>query len=151
MNLIPQRDIDNATGIYRSFFYDMSIGRNSYVTVYKEPIQIINNPTNDNVLPGYNSDAINSDITYQAVSGIYPCVPIYPYKNINSDKLMQLKFVLDANQVVIKVLQDARDFIVNGKNEKVIVDNLPYTILMDYQVQNFWGDRYYYFKLNAIQ
>ncbi len=148
---LPQSSIDNVTGQFELFFQQMSVGRNSYVSVVKQPLQVINNPNSD-LLAGYGQDNQNiSDINYIPETGIFPCVTIYP-RNMNLDKFASMKFQIDLNQVLIKVKEEGRDFILNGtKTERVYVDNIPYIPQNTPVIQNFFGLKYYYFKLNEVQ
>jgi hypothetical protein len=148
---IPQSSIDNVTGQFDLFFQQMSVGRNSYVTVIKEPIKVLNNP-NQNILPGYGIDSNNlTDVSYISNTGVFPAVVIYG-KNINLDKFVTLKFNIDINSNYLKVKEDAMNFILNGtKTEKVYVDNIAYIPANTPVIQNFFGLKYYYFKLNEIQ
>lgn len=149
---INQTTIANLTGNFDSFFQIMSTGRNSYCTVVKEPIKIISNSTPDVILPGYPTESINqTDITYEPNTGVFPCVAIYPYKSMPSTKSPEMKFDFDQNALYIKVKEDCRNFIKEGKTERIIVDNLSYTNQDIEQVQNFMGLRYYYFKLVSTQ
>ena len=148
---IPQSSISNVTGQFELFFQQMSSGRNSFVSVVKQPLQIINN-TNSDLLAGYGQDNQNiSDIGYIPETGIFPCVTIYP-RTMNLDKFATMKFQLDLNQVLVKVKENARDFILNGtKTERVYVDNIAYIPQNTPVIQNFFGLKYYYFKLNEVQ
>ena len=149
--LLSSQEIHNLTGEMERLFITMSSGRNSYVTIIKAPIEVINDSTQD-VMAGYGPENMDkTTITYIPKTGVYPCVTVYPYKNMPKDSFTQLKFVLDLNSVVIKVKENCRTFIHDGKNQNVIIDNLLYTIQKDEQIQNYWGSKYYYFKCNMVQ
>lgn len=148
---LSQSSVDNVTGQFELFFQQMSVGRNSFVSIVKQPLQVINNP-NSELLAGYGPDNQNIiDISYIPETGIFPCVTIYP-RTLNMDKFASIKFQIDLNQVLIKVKEDARDFILNGtKTERVYVDNMLYIPQNTPVIQNFFGLKYYYFKLNEVQ
>lgn len=149
--LISGSTISNLTGTFDKLFNTMSIGRNSYITVIKSPLEIINN-SNQNTLVGYGAENLNSsDITYIPVTGVFPAQIIYPYKNMPSEKFESFKFDIDKNAIYIKVKKEARDFILDGKTEYIIADEHSYINQETPQVQNYFGLKYYYFKLNSNQ
>ena len=49
--------------------------------------------------------------------------------------------------IKIKVEKDARDYIKDGKTERVIVDNSSFNIVSDDKLQNFLGLKYYVYFL----
>lgn len=140
--------ISNLTGIFERHFSQYSSGINNYCTIYKEPLQIINNSAAE-VLAGYGSDSMsNSDITYQEVSQTFPAM-IINSKDITSQPFAQLNLSVDKNSVFIKVKQTAKDYINNGKTERVILNGQTYNNIGSYGVQNYFGSFYYYFKLDS--
>ena len=148
--LVNPSQINAATGKFSDFFDTFSIGRSSYLSIVKEPIQTVNN-INNNILFGYGADNQNvTDISYTPQTGIFPAVILYG-RNINIDKFVALKFNVDLNTVLAKVREDCKDFILNGKTERVYAEGIPYIPQITPLVQNFFGLRFYYFKLNETQ
>lgn len=147
--LISNTQISTITGKFGDHFDTFSVGRNSYVTVIKTPIKQINVPDSINY-NGYGSDSSsNSEITYIPVSGVFPAMVISP-KDMPTTLFTQLHLTINQNDLVIKVKDDARHFIQNGKTEKVIINNQNYMIQTTYNVQNFFGALYYYFHCTNI-
>lgn len=152
MSLLNSDQIYAATGAFERHFQLFSSDKNSYCTIIKEPIKVINTDINsENILPGYSNDEFNqTSITYQPVSGVYPCISLWG-NQINQKQFTELKFNLGINDVQIKVKSDCRDFITQGKNELVYLKNVPFSVDENYKIQDFLGSLYYYFKLTATQ
>lgn len=150
MSLLLNLDqINAATGKFNDFFDTFSIGRNSYISVVKEPLQILNT-NNNNILFGYGADNQNtSDISYVPQTGVFPAVILYG-RNMNLDKFTSLKFQVDLNTVLAKVKEDCKDYIINGKTERIYAEGIPYVPQITPLIQNFFGLRFYYFKLNEV-
>ncbi len=142
--------LNQLTGIFNRHFDTFSSGINNYITVLKEPTKIINN-TNSLNMPGYSNDSLNlSDITYIPVSGVFPAMIIYP-KDAKIQSFTQLNLNLDKNDIAIKVKEDCKNYIINGKTENIIVNNNLYNSNDTPVIQNFFGSKYYYFKLTATR
>lgn len=143
--------ISYVTGQFDLFFHQMGSGRSCFVSILKEPLKIINN-SGDNIFDSYGQENQNiTDITYKVRSGIFECVPIYT-NAMNIDKFVSMKFNLDLNSMYIKLKEDGASYIMDGtKTERVYVDGIPYIPQNTPKIQNFFGLRYYYFKLNEIQ
>lgn len=151
MDLLTQTTRDSITGAFNDFFTTMSSASNNYISVIKQPINIINNQ-NENVIAGFGGESMNQqDITYQIVSGVFPAIIIYPH-TLKDNQFGQLKFQLDENQIMIKVDENTRNYIKNGKTERIIIDNNVYGMI-EYsdKIQNFFGLKYYYFKLTVTR
>ncbi len=150
-SFLNQSQISSLTGIFSNHFDTFSSGSNNYITVVKTPVQTINN-VNSNVLPGYGSDNLNvTDITYQPpVTGVFPAIIIYPH-TLQSTQFGQLKFSIDSNQVMVKVKEDCKNFIVNNKTERIFIDNQTYNNELTYSIQSYFGSKYYYFRLTSTR
>lgn len=150
MDLLTQTTRDNITGAFYDFFTTMSSASNNYISVIKQPISQINN-LNENVIPGFSAESLNiQDITYQPVTGVFPALIIYPH-TLKSDQFGQLKFQLDENQILIKVEKNTRDYLLNGKTERIIANDNVYNMEITPTIQNFFGLKFYYFKLTSTR
>ena len=135
------------TGVFRNHWETFSSGIGNYVTVYKAPTQVINNPDSIN-FDGYGPDNNGSvtDITYIENSRQIPCQILYP-KDMNTLPFAQLRLNLDTNDLMIKVDQDGADYLNAGKNERIIVNGQTYNPNDSFNVQNYFGLKFYYYKL----
>lgn len=146
-SFLNQSQLTELQNTFSNHFDTFASGNNNYALIIKEPIKIVNNPS-EQVLAGYGAENMDiTSVTYQPVTGIFPAIVIYP-NQIQTNQFGQLKFELDENQIMIKVQQSARDFIRNGKTERIVIDGNTYgeTEYSD-RLQNFFGLKYYYIKL----
>lgn len=145
-SLLNSSQLTQLSGIFQSHFETFSTGINNYCTVVKEPIKNIIN-TNSNYLPGYNvEDFSNTDITYTENVRTFPCMRVYP-KDIKNTPLTQMNTSVEDGTTFIKVKEDCKDFIINGKTERIELDGQKFNTTTEFNVQNFFGLRFYYFKL----
>ena len=149
MSFLNSEQLNLLTGTFQKHFDQFSTGIGNEILIYKEPIKIINTIGSTN-FPGYGEDSSsNTEITYQVVSGAYPCIPIYG--NMGGKGFTELHFSLGQNEIMVKVKEDAKNYILDGKTERVIVNGMNYNITSNYKIQNFYGSLYYYFKCTETQ
>lgn len=149
MSLLSNGQLTALTGAYNSLFDQLSSGNGNFISVVKKPIQIINN-SQETVLMGYLPESADyTSISYLPVTGIYPAIIFYPGRNHSSNNFGQLKFTLDENDIYIKVKQDARDFLKTERTEYIIIDGISYNMEMTDEVQNYYGLKFYIFKLTS--
>lgn len=119
-------------------------------TVNKEPIrQII---TNSNNYAGYNNDSnTTQEYNFIPVNATFSGVILYdrPYQPTQQANNTDLNVINNQSHVRIKVLRDARDYILNGKTESIIVDDLIYNEFTPPKAANYAGQMYYYFDLKG--
>jgi hypothetical protein len=139
--LISAADIFHRTGILMEHFDLFSSG--NWLIVHKEPRKEIILSTGD-VYAGYGYTNANN-YTYVPISGIYPCIRVHEEKLDN--KLAELNAQSPGSYIKIKVKQDARDFITNGKNQKFELENMTFQETVDETVQNYLGLKFYKFIL----
>src|SRR5258708_3983478 len=121
-SFLNQSQLNSLQSEFSNHFDTFSSGSNNFITVIKSPVQTINN-FNANVLPGYGPDNMSvTDITYQPpVTGVFPDIIIYPH-TLQSTQFGQLKFNIDSNQVMVKVKEICKDFLINNKTERILID-----------------------------
>lgn len=150
-NLLTASDVSMITGLFFEHFPLFSTDSNNFITVIKSPTQTINNPS-ENVLPGYGADNLDStSISYAPpVTGVFPAIILYAH-TLNSSQFGQLKFNIDDNQVVVKVQQDCKDFMLRDLTQRILLDGQAYNMENTFSVQSFMGLKYYYFKLTSTK
>lgn len=147
-NLLSQTTINSFTGAFGNLFNTLAT---TEITVYKEPIKVINN-TSINLLPGYTEEVTDiQDVTYTPRFQTFSGIAIYPIKSKGSKGagFLNDKINLNPNQTYIKVSSECRDYIMNDKTENIQFNGETYLWNGTTQVQNYYGLRYYYFELNA--
>lgn len=150
-SFLNSTQLGNLQSVFQNHFDTFASGISNYVTVYREPTKVINNVNSLNLF-GYSEDSLNpTDITYQPNTGYFPCMVISP-QSIQTKQFTELKFSLDKNEIYIKVEDNCRDYIQREKVEHMLVNNIKYNLVSNYpQIQNYFGLKFYYFKLEATQ
>jgi hypothetical protein len=141
MSLISSSEITSLTGTFAQHFDLFS--RN--ITIFKEPKKSFSN-TSQQGMAGYGNKSIPNNITYTPVSGVYPAIVLDDLEQ-NESVFPETSQKIEEGVTVIKVKQDARDFILNGKTESVNVDGRTFNVKTNFSVQNYLGLQYYYFGL----
>lgn len=132
------------TGLFASHFETFSSGINRTITVYKEPIKIVNQ-TNPGLF-GYENTSEEENITYTEQKQTFYAIITYNDKQTENT-------LLDANTAVpeglirVKVDSVAKNYINNGKNLFAEVDGKKYNFDTRQRVQNYLGKEYYIYFL----
>lgn len=141
--LLNSTDIDNRTGIFARHFDTFSSGR--FIVIHKEPLKTISN-INTEIYAGYG-DTSTQEVTYTPVSGSFPVMTVYDKNANQAVKVQEIQTSAAQTKLRIKVKEDARRFIKNGKNQSFEIDGLTFNGIGEESVQNYFGLKYYYFTL----
>jgi hypothetical protein len=118
--------------------------------VHKDPVRIVEQ-VQSAPLYGYgqSSDAVN--FTYIPVTGIFNG-RIY-YNNSNDTDVVNndLKLVFVKGDVTLKVKQDARDFIANGRTIKLEFDGKTWNVITEDIVKKYLNNTYYVYGLEQTK
>lgn len=144
-SLINSTQISSYTGVFSRHFDTFSTG--NYLIIHKEPLKSFVATTGQNYF-GYGDPSNLDNIVYTPVSGVYPFIRVYD-KNNKVIQGIDIQKKFGSSKVRIKVEEDARNFIKNGKNEKIEFDGLVFNEIGEEDVQNFLGKKYYYFSLTS--
>lgn len=131
------------TGLLYRHFETFSDYRN--LVIHKEPLKTITNYGNS-AFPGYENETSPENITYTPVSGVYPAIVVFNDKSTDQ-ALTELNTAIPDNTIRVKVKEDARNFISNGKNELFEIDGLHFNEVMNERVQNYLGLKFYIYTL----
>jgi hypothetical protein len=144
-SLITSGEAAALTGIFSDIFDTFK--RN--VVIWKEPIRTVAT-INDSFLYGYDYPSNPVNYTNTPVSGIFEAVVKY---NDNMDN----KYDADVNSyfpegyVRIKVKPIAKNFIENGKTERIDFDGKSFNIESETTPKLFLGNEYYVYHLKEIR
>lgn len=135
------------TGAFMDHFDTFTHDRTRLITIYKEPIKTIATTNRINPIYGYEDSSATSNVTYTPVTGIFPAT--IKYDSIQkTQELEEVKNTINKGEVRIKIEQNARDFIEDGrKNERFEFDGLSYNQITNDGVQNYLGLVFYIYKL----
>ena len=68
----------------------------------------------------------------------------------NYSQLQEFKNIVPEGQIRLKVEEDAKNFIVNDKTERVLVDGLSFKVMGSFIVKYFFGVKLYVFDLEEM-
>jgi len=152
MSFLTPSQLTTLSGTFARHFSQFSSGISNFVTIYKEPLQTINN-LNSQSIYGYSSDTTinsNSDISYTEVSQTFPAQILYS-NDIKSLPFPQMKTDISNSDIFIKVDEAGKNYIINGKTERAQINGQIYDLSSTYKVQNYFGLKFYYFKCTERQ
>lgn len=118
------------------------------ITVVKEPAVTVVN-ISGSFIPGYGPAANDSNFTPTPESKTFKCLTVEK----PPDKLISLiTFKLEGKQnTLVKVKQDARDYIEDGrKNLNVVLNNRKFNIVGGPEVVHMLTNAYYIYKLEVV-
>jgi hypothetical protein len=118
--------------------------------VHKEPIKIVEQMQNA-PLYGYGSSSDPVNYTYIPVNATFNGRIFYNNSKdadaVNSD----LKLVFARGDVTLKVKQDARDYIANGKTIKLEFDGKTWNVITEDIVKKYLNNTYYVYGLEQTK
>lgn len=140
-NLLTTTDIASATGALGDHFDTFS--RN--ITVFKQPQVVLNNPAAAR-FPGYGNLDPNIQ-SYNSQSQTFPAIIRFVGEQ-NSDMIAEIKTTSPGTALCrIKVKEDAKNYIENGKTEYILVDGIRCNMYSEVASRNFLGMRFYEYWL----
>lgn len=144
-SLLSTTQITYLTGEFDKLWDTMSQFRT--LIVHKAPIKTITPVTNNNYFPGYGNETIEENVTFTAVSGIFPCIAIYDKPPKPNETFQETKVSIGRGKTRIKVKADCHSYIQSGITESITVDGNTFNVVSDDGVQNYLGLMYYYYLL----
>jgi hypothetical protein len=115
------------------------------IVVYKEPVKTISSINESNIF-GYGDSSNQVNYSYTAQSGTYLATIQY------SDQQDQ-KYSSDAGGAIpkggvrIKVKSDCKNYIENGRTERIELDSKSWDVTSDSTVKRFLDSEYYVYHL----
>jgi len=118
--------------------------------VHKEPIKIVEQMQNA-PLYGYGSSSDPVNYSYIPVNAIFSGRIFYNNSRDTDAVDSDLKLVFARGDVTLKVKQDARDYIANGKTIKVEFDGKTWNIITEDVVKKYLNNTYYVYGLEQTK
>jgi hypothetical protein len=128
---------------------DVFDSRSRQIIVYKEPIKIAANPPSNELVFGFGESQQSDAFTYAEVTGVYQAV--IKYKSIDAGEIednSEIMARISEDKISIKVRKECRDFINNGKTEKIVCDDKTY--FLDGEESKI-SNEFYFFSLIATK
>jgi hypothetical protein len=98
-------------------------------------------------IPGFGSEVNRGNFTYTPESGTFMALRVLPKPDGTTDFVTTKS--LSQEEVLIKVQQEARDYIMDGREiEHAIFAGKTYNFLSQETTAHFLGKTYFYFRLS---
>jgi len=120
------------------------------IVVYKEPTKTVTD-VNLDFMFGYDAESQSPNYTYTQRTGVYSATIKYIKSTSPDDPSQILSTELEDQIVRIKVNKTARDFIEDGRNQKVTFDNKSFEFMSNDTPKIFLGNTYYYYFVKEIR
>ena len=140
-SLVSSTEISSFTGDFQDLFDTFK----RVIRVHKTPKRIIKQ-INTDFLHGYGEPADQVNYTYTPVSQDFDCMVLYKDRQ-DAGEISETNLTYFAGDVRIKVDQDTRDYIKDGKTEKIAIDGKDFQLMTEESVKYFFGIRLYVFHL----
>tara|TARA_R100000008_G_scaffold86268_1_gene78649 strand:- start:1327 stop:1770 length:444 start_codon:yes stop_codon:yes gene_type:complete len=115
------------------------------VVVYKTPKKTVAD-VSLSFLYGYGTDSNGDNYTFTPVSGIFSGLAVYG-SNVNNRDLFQADIRMPDNNLRLKVTEEASNYINNGANESIEVDNKKYFVKSSDTQEHFLTNNYFVYIL----
>jgi hypothetical protein len=118
------------------------------IVVYKEPIKNITS-VNETPVFGYPTDQLPDSVTYTPVSGVYKARIFYgsPDEDIIS---LNSEIKNPNTSARIRVKETAKNYIENGKTEKIMFDNKSWNVNYGFVVKRYIDENFYEYMMKEI-
>ena len=147
LSLISDAEKNYTAEIFTSIFNTWS----RPIIVYKEPVKTLISPQDSNALFGFGNSQSTELYNYTPITGIFQALVAYqqilaPKKEDNV--IPEIDGYTTESPISIKVRCDAKDFISNGRTEKINVDGNIYFLKSPIpKPQIFWNNEFYIYDL----
>jgi len=119
------------------------------ITIHKAPKKIVSLVEGEDQTLGYNTQPLKESIEYVAQNASFPAIIQYDPKG-PMENISDIKADIMDQIVKIKVKEDARDYIMSDKIEKVTFDDKIFKIISYDILKNYQGLKYYNFYLELV-
>ena len=147
MSLLSDEEKNQIQNAYGTFFETFR----HTITVHKSSEVIVADINLDQVF-GYNEDANPQNYTYEHKSQDFDALIIYPFRGDQGLQVMtEMAAYIPEGEVRIKVCKPCKEYIQEGKTEKIVVKGKNYTLISTEAEVNNILTGYYIFKLKEIK
>ncbi len=147
MSLLSDEEKNQIQNAYGSFFETFR----HTITVHKASEVIVADINLDQVF-GYSEDANPQNYTYEYKSQDFDALIIYPFRGDQGLQVMtEMAAYIPEGEVRIKVCEPCKEYIQEGKTEKIVVKGKDYILISTEAEVNNILTGYYIFKLKEIK
>ena len=140
-NLLSESEITNITGAFGDVFDTFKVK----LVVFKEPKKVVSD-VSTSFLFGYGEESEETNYSFASVSGIYSGIVMRRPQKTDA-VIEEANIDWPHNKVLIKVEEDARNYINRGKTEKILIDDKDFNIVSSDKLVRFLTKKYYIFEL----
>ena len=140
-NLLSSSEISNITGAFGDVIDTFKVK----MVIFKEPKKVVSD-VNTSFLFGYAEESKETNYSYSAVSGIYSGI-VMRRPQVSDAVIEEANIDFPHNKVLIKVEEDARNYINRGKTEKILIDDKNFNVVSSDKLVRFLTKKYYIFEL----
>jgi hypothetical protein len=144
-SLISTGEKATLTGIFNDIFDTFKRD----IVVYKEPIKTVAS-INESNLFGYGDASNQVNYTYAAQSGTYQAIIRYADQQ-QQDYYSDLNGAIAKGDARIKVKKECRDFIENGRTEKIEFDGKSWNVVTSDSVRRFLDSEFFVYHLERAK
>jgi len=144
-SLISTGEKATLTGIFNDIFDTFKRD----IVVYKEPVKTVAS-INESNLFGYGDASNQVNYTYTAQSGSYEAIIRYADQQ-QQDYYSDLNGAIAKGDARIKVKKECRDFIENGRTEKIEFDGKSWNVVTSDSVRRFLDSEFFVYHLERAK
>ena len=147
MNLLSDDEKAQIKSSYEDFFETFR----KEIVIHKVSEVVVSDINLDQIF-GYEEDAAPDNYQYSHKSKCFYALIVYPSKGDQTLNVMtEMAAMIPDGEIRIKVQDDCKDYIQNGKTEKIEVKGKNYTLISTEAEVNNILTGYYIFKLKEIK
>ena len=147
MSLLSDAEKNEIRDAYGEFFETFR----QTITVHKVSEIIVADVNLDQIF-GYEEAANPTNNSYQHENKDFHALVVYPTKgDQNLGVMTEMAATIPEGEIRVKVCEDCKDYIQDGKTEKIVVKNKNYTLISTEAHPNNILEGYYIFKLKEIK
>ena len=144
-SLISDTEKATLTGVFGDVFDTFKRD----IVIYKEPVKTISSISEANLF-GYGDSSSAVNYTYTPQSGTYSAIIKYQDQQ-DQNYYSDLNGPILKGDVRIKVKKDCRDFIENGKTERIEFDSKSWNLASSDSLKKFLDSEYYVYYLERAK
>ena len=120
------------------------------LTVHKTPVKKISVSVENPQVLGYETNSVEQQFEYEPRNSDFYAIISYETEK-RPDLVEQIQIKTHNPLVSIKVQKETRDYILNGKTEKITFDDKSFNVVSTDIVKNYQGLKYYLFYLEETK
>ena len=119
------------------------------IVIYKEPIKVLSS-VSEAAIFGYGDSSNQTNYTYTSQTGVYSAIIKYGDEQ-GENYEPNIGASMSAGDTRIKVKKDCRDFIENGKTEKIEFDSKTWNLSSEDSVKRFLDSEFFVYYLKRTK